>query len=171
MFKYQYVIQEILRVEDVTLSVKQEIKTLKNRVRAYKGWTKRYRRQQQELKQANLTVSKERDEAVVEIQNLQIKQQQLLADFRKAAKAAEERDKALAQLDEVIKKIEQYREVCERAQKITYANKTYLIKEAENIFFDDPIINDDHGSDDFDCQSKPQMFTDRAAINRYLLDR
>ncbi|MEL6988917.1 MAG: hypothetical protein AAGK97_13980 [Bacteroidota bacterium] len=168
MSKYQYVIQEVLRVENVALSVREEIKTLKNRVRAYKGWTKRYRQQQQELKQINLDVIQERDDAVKAYENLQIKQQQLLASFEKAAKAAEERNMALSQLDEMIEKIEKYRAVCERAQKITYANKTYLIKEAENLFFDDPIIEDNVS---FDPQSQSQMLTDRAAVNRSLLDR
>ena len=80
MPNYQYVVGEISRVEETILGVKQEIKTLKNRVRAYKGWTKRYRRQKKELQQANLVIAKERDDAKRELQQLQIRQRELLEE-------------------------------------------------------------------------------------------
>lgn len=130
----QNVIKEIHRIELVTLKVKKELKTLKNRVRAYKGWTKRYRKQQKELKQDNLAISKQRDQAV---QELEIKQQCLLETVEQANEAKESRDQALSQLDNVIAKIEQYREICIKANKIAYADKVYLIKEAEKLFFDE----------------------------------
>jgi hypothetical protein len=41
MPKYQEIVQRISQVEIVTLNLKKELKTLKNRVRAYKGWTKK----------------------------------------------------------------------------------------------------------------------------------
>ena len=84
----QSIVKEIKRVETITLSVKREIKTLKNKVRAYKGWTKRYRKQLQELKQTNLVVSQERDRA---IQELEIKQQCLLDAVEEAKQAREVR--------------------------------------------------------------------------------
>ncbi|MGB5633641.1 MAG: hypothetical protein WBM44_29170 [Waterburya sp.] len=162
----QNVIKEVHRIELVTLKVKKELKTLKNRVRAYKGWTKRYRKQQKELKQDNLAISKQRDQAV---QELEIKQQCLLETVEQAKEAKESRDKALSQLDNVIAKIEQYREICIKANKIAYADKVYLIKEAEKLFFDEEILTMDVV--EFDSASKPQMFEDQASIGRYLLDR
>lgn len=161
----QNIVKEIKRVETITLNVKQEIKTLKNRVRAYKGWTKRYRQQQKELKRTNLIVCQEKERA---IQELEVKQQCLLETVEEARQAKELRDKALSQLDEVIAKIEQYKEICDRANQITYANKTYLIKEAEKLFFDDPVINLEFK---LDSREKPQMFTDKASVARSLLDR
>ncbi len=133
MKKSQNIIEDIQRIKTNTLNIKREIKTLKNRVRAYKGWTKRYRKQQQELKHTNLVISQQKDEAV---QELELKQQRLLKTVEEAKQAKELRDKALSQLDEVIAKIKQYKEVCQRATQITYADKIYLIKEAEKLFFD-----------------------------------
>ncbi len=43
------ILQEIKRVQNTIFNVQKEIKTLKRRVAAYKGWTKRYRKQQQDL--------------------------------------------------------------------------------------------------------------------------
>lgn len=165
MLSRQDIVQEIRRVELVTQNVKREIKTLKNRVRAYKGWTKRYRQQIHGLKQDNAAISLQRDKA---LQELQIKQQSLLDAVAEAKQAKEKRDRAILQLDEVIAKIEQYQEICQRANKITYADKTYLIKEAERLFFDEEIISQEI---EFDSQQQPQMLTDRASIGRSLLDR
>lgn len=172
MLDRNHVIKEIKRVENITLNVKQELKTLKNRVRAYKVWTKRYRKQKEELKQeaailkhANLVVCQQRDEVT---EDLKIKQHKLLEAVEKASKSKAERDLALSQLDEVITKIEQYKEVCERASKINYADKTYLIREAEKLFFDEELLNQDLN---LDSKESPQMFTDPASIGRSLLDR
>ena len=168
MHSYKYVVGEISRVEETILGVKQEIKTLKNRVRAYKGWTKKYRQQKKELEQANLAIVSEKDDAKRELQQLQIKQRELLEEVKKGINAKEDRDKALLKLDEVISKIEQYREICDRYNKIAFARKEDLIKEAEKLFFDEPIIVD---LTELDRDSQPQMFTDSASVNRYLLDR
>ena len=165
MSRYQHVIQEFSRIETIVLGVQKEIKTLKNRVRAYKGWTKRYRRQREELKQANLVISQERDAA---IQQLQIRQEQLLEQIQKAVEATKSRDAALLQLDDVINRIERYREICDRYNQMTFARKADLIKEAERLFFEDPVIETNVN---FDPKDKPQMFTDRASIVRDLLDR
>ncbi len=140
MSSFQNITQEIYRIEVSFLNVKQEIKTLKNRVRGYKRWTKRYRKQIKELKQDNLAVSKERDQAV---QELEIKQQRLLETVEEARQAKELRDQAISQLEDVITKIEQYKEICIKANKISYADKVYLIKEAEKLFFDEEILNFD----------------------------
>lgn len=167
MPKYQDIVQRISQVEIVTLNVKKELKTLKNRVRAYKGWTKKYRNQQKELKQTNLVVCKQRDEAVQELQQLKLKQHSLWETIEAAKEAKQQRDEALLQLDEVINKIEQYKKICDRASQIAYADKIYLIKEAEQLLFNEEIINPDF---EFDPKSQPQMFTDQASINRNLLD-
>ena len=172
MLSRQDIVREIHRVEVITLNVKQEIKTLKNRVRAYKGWTKKYRQQQKELKQQTallkqdyIKVCQQRDEVV---QELQIKQQSLLDSVESAKYAKESRDKALSQLEEVIAQIEQYKEVCDRANKISYADKIYLIQEAEKLLFDKEILT---LNIEFDSRSQPQMFTDPASIGRSLLDK
>ncbi|MEM7595329.1 MAG: hypothetical protein AAF383_28175, partial [Cyanobacteria bacterium P01_A01_bin.83] len=136
--------------------------------RAYKGWTTRYRRQQKELKQDNLAIAQQRDRAIQDLQESQIKQQNLLKTVEEAKQAIESRDQALAKLDEVIDKIEQYRKICIKANKIAYADKVYLIKEAENLFFDEEILTIDI---ELNSNSKPQMFEDQASIGRYLLDR
>ena len=164
---YQDVVTEVFKVKETILDVKQEIQTLKNSVRAYKGWTTRYRRQQRELEQTNLVICQERDEARRELQELRIRQQELLEAVREGTNAREARDIALSQLEEVIARIEQYREICDRYNQITFARKEDLIKEAERLFFDEPIIDN---TVNFDSASQPQMFTNRASINRYLLD-
>ena len=164
---YQDVVTEVLRVEETILCVKQEIKALKNSVRAYKGWTTKYRRKQRELEQTNLVICQERDDARRELDKLQIRQQELLEAVKEGINAKEDRDRALLQLEEVINRIEQYREICDRYNQITFARKEDLIKEAERLFFDEPIIDD---TVNFDSASQPQMFTDRASVNRYLLD-
>ena len=168
MSNFQNITQEICRIEVSFLNVKQEIKTLKNRVRGYKGWTKRYRKKQKELKQANLAISKERDQAIQDFKELQIKQQCLLKSIAEAEQAIELRDKARFELNNIIAKIEQYREICITANKISYADKEYLIKEAEKLFFEEEIPTVDV---EFNSDSKPQMFEDKRSIVRYLLDR
>ena len=164
---YQDVFTEFSRIETIVLGVQQEIQTLKYSVRAYKGWTTKYRRKQRELEQTNIVIARERDEARRELQELQIRQHELLEAVRKAGNAVEDRDRALSQLDEVINKIEQYREICDRYNQITFARKEDLIREAERLFFDLPVIDN---SIDFDRQSQPQMLTDRASICRDLLN-
>lgn len=175
MLSRQDIVQEIQRVEVITLNVKKEIKTLKNRVRAYKGWTKKYRQQQNELKQQNailkqdyLTVCQQKDEIEKQLQQLKIKQQYLLESVKEGKYAKESRDQAVSQLEEVIAKIEQYKEACDRANKISYADKIYLIREAEQLLFGESIINENIK---LDSKSQPQMFTDQAAIGRSLLDK
>ena len=167
MPNYQYVIGEILRVRETIFGVQQEIQTLKYSIRAYKGWTTKYRRKQRELEQTNLVLSQQRNEARRELQELQIRQQELLEALREAGSAKEDRDRALSQLEKVISRIKQYREICDKYNQMTFARKEDLIKEAENLFFDVPVIDD---TIDFDRQSQPQMLTDRASICRYLLD-
>ncbi len=159
--------KEIRRIEVNFLNVKQEIKTLKNRIRAYKGWTTKYRRKQKQLQQDNLAITQQRDQAIQDLSELQIKQQEFLKAVEEAKHAKELRDQALSQLDSIINKIEQYREICIKANKITYADKVYLIQEAEKLFFEDEIVTVDI---EFDRESKPQMFEDQASIGRYLLE-
>ncbi|MEL6441167.1 MAG: hypothetical protein AAFQ80_18180 [Cyanobacteria bacterium J06621_8] len=167
MSNSQSITIEINKLESRFLNVKKEIKTLKNRVRAYKGWTTKYRRKQQELKRDNLAITQERDRAVQDLEELRIKQQGLLMAVEEAKQAKELRDQALSQLDSIIDKIEQYREVCIKANKMTYADKVYLIKEAEKLFFEEEILTIDIK---LDPDSQPQMFEDQASIGRYLLD-
>ncbi|MEM8719296.1 MAG: hypothetical protein AAGE84_08295 [Cyanobacteria bacterium P01_G01_bin.39] len=165
MHNSQDTTKEIRRLEVNFLNVKREIKTLKNRVRAYKGWTTRYRRLQKELKQDNLAIVQQRDQAIQDLHELQTRQQNLLKTVEEAKQAVESRDQALLKLDEVIDKIEQYREICIKANKIAYADKLYLIKEAEKLFFDEEILNSDI---EFDPIDQPHMLTDQASINRSL---
>ncbi len=172
MLSHNKIIKEIEKVEDTIVNVKNELKTLKNRVRAYKGWTKKYRQQQKALHQKVITlqndnqiVCQQRDRVN---QELYLKQQELLKAVAEAKQAKELRDKALSQLDDIIAKIEQYKEVCDRANKITYADKVYLIQEAEKLFFDEKVINLD--PPDLDEKEYPQMFTDQASTNRSLLN-
>ena len=159
--------KEIRRMEVSFLNVKQEIKILKNRISAYKGWTTKYRRKQEQLKQANLAITQQRNQAIQDLSDLQSKQESLLKEVAEARQAKELRDQALSQLDSIINKIEQYREICIKANKITYADKVYLIREAEKLFFDEEIVTIDLK---FNSNSKPQMFEDQASIGRYLLD-
>jgi chromosome segregation ATPase len=172
MLNHNRIIKEIEKVEDTIVNVKNELKTLKNRVRAYKGWTKKYRKQQKALNQEVVTlkndnqiVCRQRDRVN---QELYLKQQELLKAVEEAKQAKELRDKALSQLDDIIAKIEQYKEVCDRANRITYADKIYLIQAAEKLFFDEKIINLDFPY--LDEKEYPQMFTDQASTNRSLLN-
>ena len=113
MPSYQDVVTEFSRIETIIFGVQQEIKTLKYSVRAYKGWTTKYRQKQKELKQANIVITQERDDARIKLQELQIRQQELLKEIRKGIDAKEARDRALSKLDEVINRIEHYREICD----------------------------------------------------------
>jgi chromosome segregation ATPase len=171
MLNSNKIIQKIEKVENTIDNVKNELKTLQNRVRAYKGWTKKYRKQQETLRQEVITlkndnqiVCQQRDRAN---QELNLKQQELLEAVIEAKQAKELRDKALSQLDDIIAKIEQYKEICDRANKITYADKVYLIKEAEKLFFGEEIIN---STIDLDSKEHPQMYTDQASVGRSLLN-
>lgn len=149
------IIKEINRVETLTLNVKKEIKTLKKRIGGYKGWTKRYRKQNQELRE--------------EKEKLEIQISQLLSSIQQAKEAKEKGDKARQELNELINKIELYKQVCEKAIKITYADKIYLIQEAERLFFQEEISLE--VTETVNSKDNPQMFTDTASINRSLLDK
>jgi chromosome segregation ATPase len=172
-YKIDHIIQEIKRLENLTLDVKKEIKILKRRVGSYKGWLTRYRKQKEELKKeasllkiANSVACKQRDELQKE---LNLKKEELLRSVRDGKKAKEERDKAISELDKIIEKIESYKQICEKANKITYADKTYLIKEAVRLFFEEDSINQE--TELINSRDNPQMFTDPASTNRSLLDR
>lgn len=172
MLSNSEIIQEINRLKNTIIDVKKELKSVKNSVRGYKGWTKRYRKKQEELQQEAIVLQKnyqiaegERDRANRE---LSIKQQELVKAVAEAKKAKEARERALVELDAVIAKIEEYRGVCDRANKMTYADKVYLIQKAEELFFDEEIIDRNLN---LNSREKPQMFTDSASINRSLLDR
>jgi chromosome segregation ATPase len=171
--KIDNIFKEIKRLENITLDVKKEIKILKRRVGAYKGWLTRYRKQREELKKemsllifANRVACKQRDELQRE---LDLKKKELFRSVQDGKKAKEERDMAISELDKIIEKIESYKQICEKANKITYADKTYLIKEAENLFFEEDPINQE--IELINSRDNPQMFTDSASIGRSLLDR
>ena len=146
------IIQEIKRIELTIFNVKKELKTLKRRVAAYKGWTKRYRKQQKQLRQ---------DKAEL--------QQQLSCSIQEAIKAKEQRDHAIAELDNLINQIEAYKQVCEKFGKVKYADKISLIKEAEKLLFDEEVLIAINAT--VNKKDNPQMFTDCASVNRSLLDR
>ncbi|MBE9168173.1 hypothetical protein IQ238_11840 [Pleurocapsales cyanobacterium LEGE 06147] len=168
--KIDNIIQEIKRLENVTLDVKKEIKILRRRVGAYKGWLTRYRKQKEELKKeasllkvANRMACEQRDKLQRE---LNLKKEELLRSVQDGKKAKEERDKAIYELDKIIEKIELYKQICKKANKISYSDKTYLIKEAERLFFEEESVNQE--SELINSRDKPQMFTDPASINRSL---
>ncbi len=102
------------------------------------------------------------------LRELQLKQQDLLEAVAEAKQAIHLRDNALSQLDEVITKIEQFKEICDRANKMSYADKIYLIREAEKLLFEEEILTVDLK---LDSRAQPQMFTDQASIGRSLLDK
>ncbi|MGL6342037.1 MAG: hypothetical protein ACRC80_23185 [Waterburya sp.] len=174
MLNHNKIIKEIEKVQDTIINVKNELTTLKNRVRAYKGWTKKYRQQQKALQQEVISlkndhkiVCQQKDQVNQENKELKIKQQELLENLALAQQAIESREKSLSKLDDIIAKIEQYKKVCERANKIAYADKVYLIQEAEKIFCYEQIVNLEF---DLDSREYTQMFTDQASINRNLLN-
>lgn len=149
------ILQEIKQVQNTIFNVQTEIKTLKRRVAGYKGWTKRYRKQKTEL--------------IKEKEDLQKKVLQLSSQIEAGQKAKNQRDNAIAELNDLIAKIELFKGACEKADKIRYSDKYYLIKEAENLLFGEEILT--RREELLDHRDSPQMFTDRASINRSLLDR
>ena len=149
------ILQEIKLVQNTIFNVQKEIKTLKRRVAAYKGWTKRYRKQQQDLRQ--------------EKEELQKQVTQLSTQIEAGQKAKNQRDNAIAELNNLIAKIELFKVACEKADKIRYADKYYLIKEAENLLFGEEVLTPTE--EILDYRDSPQMFTDPASINRSLLDK
>lgn len=168
--KIDNIIQEIKKLEDITLDVKKEIKILKRKVGAYKGWLTRYRKQKEELKKeasllkvANRVACEQRDKLQEE---LKLKKEELFHFVQEAKKAKQERDKAISELDKIIEKIEAYKQICEKANKITYADKTYLITEAVRLFFEENVIIKEKKL--INRKDNPQMFTDPASINRSL---
>ena len=150
--KIDYLTQEIKKVELTIINVRKEIKTLKRRIAGYKGWTKRYRKQKQELLQEN-----------------KILHGQLSSSIEEAVKAKEQRDTALKELDDLILRIESFQSVCTRFSRITYARKEDIVKEAEKLLFEERIPAE--AATRLDKREQPQMFTDPASINRSLLDR
>lgn len=149
------ILQEIQKVQNTIFDVQKEIKTLKRRVAGYKGWTKRYRKQKKELIQENAV--------------LQDKISELANQIKLGTQAKNQRDNAIKEFNELIERIEAFKESCEKADKIRYADKYYLIKEAENLLFDEEILSPKE--EILDYRDSAQMFTDTASINRSLLDR
>ena len=149
------ILQEIKQVQNTIFDVQKEIKTLKRRVAAYKGWTKRYRKQKKELIQEN--------------EALHNKISGLANQIELGTQAKNQRDNAIKEFNELIERIEAFKESCEKADKIRYADKYYLIKEAENLLFDEEILSPKE--EILDYRDSSQMFTDPASINRSLLDR
>ena len=147
--------QEIKQIQNTIFNVQKEIKTLKRRVAAYKGWTKRYRKEKQELVKGN--------------EALQNKISALANQVELGTQAKNQRDVAINELNNLIKRIEAFKKSCEKADKIRYADKYYLIKEAENLLFDEEILSPKE--EILDYRDSSQMFTDPASINRSLLDR
>ncbi|MGK7892649.1 MAG: hypothetical protein AB4372_03095, partial [Xenococcus sp. (in: cyanobacteria)] len=121
------ILQEIKQVQNTIFDVQKEIKTLKRKVAAYKGWTKKYRKQKKELIQEN--------------EVLHNKISELANQIELGTQAKNHRDNAIKELNELIERIEAFKESCEKADKIRYADKYYLIKEAENILFDEEILS------------------------------
>ena len=139
--------QEIQQVQNTIYNVQKEIKTLKTRVAGYKGWTKRYRQQKQQL--------------IKENEDLHQKISQLACQIEAGQQAKSQRDNAIKELNDLITRIESYKEVCEKADKIHYADKYYLIKEAENLLFDEEI--EKHKEYVPDHRDSPQIYTDPAS--------
>lgn len=171
MLNRHEIIEEIKRIESTIISVQCELKTLKNPVRAYKGWMKRHYRQKKELQQeirvlkhCNTIACQQRDE---QSQKVRQKQAALLNAVQEARIAQKSRDKALLELDKVIARIDEFKQACDRINQITYANKADLIKKAEELLFEEEIIDDELNLDE---REYPQMFSDRASINRSLLN-
>lgn len=164
-------IQELKRVELTIFNVRKELKTLKKRVAGYKGWTKRYRKQQKQLRQEKAELQQqltstiqERDLAVAELNKLKLSD-----SIQAGIKAKEQRDRALAELDILISQIEAYKQVCEKFSRIKYANKNDLIRQAETILFGDTVLQEAQSS--INQKDQPQMFTDPASTNRSLLNK
>ncbi len=159
-----YALKEIKRLQDIIYDAKQDFKKLKRSLGGYKGWLTRYRKETKELKYVNNLVCKQRDEALNE---LSLKQAELLKSLQEGQQAKKDRDKAISKLDEVIIKLEKYKTICEKARESNDENSDYLLREAEKLFFQDEIEIEIKLND----RDSPQMFTDPASINRSLLDR
>lgn len=157
-----YALKEIKRLQYIVDEAKLDFKKLKRSLGGYKGWLTRYRREKKELKYVNNLVCKQRDKALDE---LSVKQVELLQSLREGQQAKKERDQAISKLDEVIIKLERYKNICDRARENGDRDSDYLLIEAERLFFQSEI------EIKLDRQDSPQMFTDRASINRSLLDR
>ena len=171
MLDRKEIIKEIKKVKENFIGVQGELKTLKNRVRAYKGWTERYRQKQKKLEQEAINLKYANKLVCRENQKLYSKQQELLNAVAEATQAVKDRDRALVKLNETIAKIEKLEIFCARAHKTTDIDKCHLITEFEKPFCDDeeiiPIINQDL---QINPQDKPWMFTDPGSIGRSLLD-
>lgn len=171
--KIDYIIQEIKKVENFTLEAKQEIKILRRRIGAYKGWLTRYRKQREEfkkevflLKSSYSLARQERDDLQKE---LNLKKEELSHLVKQAKDAKEGRDKAIYELDKLIEKIELFKVECQKISQIHYADKTHLIKQAERLLFEEDLIIRE--TELINNREHPQMFTDTASVNRSLLDR
>ncbi len=171
MKKSEDIIQKIKGVELTIVNVRKEIKTLKRRIGGYKGWTKRYRKQQKQLRQENVELQKELSSTIKErdIAIAQLNKVKLSTSIEEGIQAKDQRDKAIAELDKLIVQIEKYKEVCQNYSKIRYAKKRDLIKEAENLLFGEEVL--EAVTETINEIDNPQMFTDYASINRSLLDR
>jgi hypothetical protein len=123
-----------------------------------------------ELIVANKIVCKQRDEALEE---LSFKRAELLKSLQEAKQAKQDRDRSLANLDEVIGKLEAYQKVCEKVKNQIYERDKslaiLLIEEAERLLFEEETTSTIEVK--LDAKESPQMFTDQASINRSLLDR
>jgi chromosome segregation ATPase len=181
MLDRKEIIQEIEKVKDNFIGVKDELNTLKNRVRAYKGWTEKYRQKKKKLEQEVIILKNANKLISRENQKLYSKQQELLDAVAEGILAVKDRDRELKKLNEVIAKIEKLNEkiakiekheiFCDRVNRTTDKDKCHLIREFEKLFFEEeetiPIINQDLK---INPQDKPWMFTDQASIGRSLLD-
>jgi hypothetical protein len=121
----------------------------------------------EELIFANKFVCKQRDDALAE---LSTKKAELLHSLQEARKAKIDRDLAIQNLDDVIKNLEAYQNICQEIKNKIYIGEqdftTVLIEKAETLLFKEEIIEVI-----FNEVEQPQMFTDTASINRSLLDR
>jgi hypothetical protein len=93
-----------------------------------------------ELMFANKIVCKQRDEALKE---LSVKKAELLKSLQEAKQAKQDRDRSLDNLDEVIRKLEAYQNVCEKVKSQISNNDesmaNLLIQEAERLLFEEEI--------------------------------
>lgn len=159
-----YAFQEINRLQCIVLEAKKDFEKLKRSLAGYKGWRTRYKRKNEELKFVNNLVCKQRDQALKE---LSLKQVELLKSLQEGQQAKKDRDKAISKLDEIITKLEKYQRICETKRENDTQGSDYLLQEAERLFFREEIEIEIK----LDRRDSPQMFTDRASINRSLLDR
>lgn len=186
-----------------------EIKTLKKREIAYKAWLKKFKQENEELRQTQIVLCKQRNDALAELSikqtesfkeeksgenkikqlifanhivcqqrdeallELSTKRAALLQSLQEAQEAKYDRDRAIDNLDEVIDKLEAYKIICERVKNLIPESDrsltSWLIQKADKLLFEEEITNTIEI--ELDCRENPQMFTDRASINRSLLDR